>query len=83
MKLGWVCIIAGIGSLVASVVMLMNGTVFARGFVIFAILTLFGLYLIRRARRRAEYLEAARRWARENPEDARKWLNETDDSSNS
>ena len=70
MKLGYFCIVSSVASLTATIWMLANGTVFARGFIVSGSLFLFGLYLTRRSREQ----DAIRRWARGNPEEAIKWL---------
>lgn len=73
MKFGWFCMIAGAVSILTTLYMLVNGTVFARGILVGLGLIIFGGYLVRRAR----YREDIKRWARDNPEEARRWLEAT------
>jgi len=70
MRFGYFCLVSGMASLIATIWMLTNGTMFLHGFIVFLFLSLFGLYLVRRGRR----LDAIQRWAKNNPEEAIKWL---------
>lgn len=70
MRLGAICALAGVVSLVATIWMLANGTMFLHGFIVFLFLALFGLYLIKRSRQ----LTDIKRWAKEHPEEAKAWL---------
>lgn len=78
MKLGVFCVSIGVTSLVITVWMIANGTVFLRGFVVSIALSLFGLYLIHKAQR----LRAIKQWAREHPDEAKQWLDTFEEANN-
>ena len=78
MRFGIFCLLAGATSLVATIWMTVNGTVFIHGFAVFLALSLFGLYLIRRVQR----LGDVKQWAREHPEEAKQWLNAFEEADN-
>jgi hypothetical protein len=76
MKLGTLFVVLGSLSFVALLVMAGQGHLYVRGFVGAAGTVGFGLHLISRARRKKALLKAVKDWARDNPEAARRWLEE-------
>ena len=86
-NLGWFCVVVGVLSTLVSVAMLLQGSGFVRGVFIGIGLTGFGLFLLRRETRLRDLRDIQeiqlheqrdlQEWARENPEEAKKWLDNT------
>lgn len=77
MKFGYICVVIGVcGFLVSILGMVFLNLIYIRGIVAMPFLALFGVWLIRRAKYQC-YLKSIREWAKNNPEEATKWLEES------
>lgn len=76
MKLGIFCIVVGIIGTIINIIGVFNcGWGYLRGIIFMPSVMLFGIYLIKR-HKHLQYLQSMKKWAKENPEEASKWLNQ-------